>query len=878
MTPEELAALLQQEEAAIAQLEAMPDVVPPPSYLDRAKVGASMMPTPFRQLAEMGISAVEYPRTIFEEGASIGGSIVGGGAGAVLGAPLAPFTGGLSIPAGSIIGSALGSYADVPVQMGLDYLTGATPEQSRLDQATNEAILGAGIETALRGAGTAGRVALPLVRRAAGALDNFFGPATAEQAQRLVGTELAKSITPKEVAEAAAQKEVLVRAGLPAEALTTADITGSPQLARTEALLSRQPLGDANIAFAETAQKQLDDINRSAESLTELRDPNPKRAGEAAKKMLESAREKQRASAGSLFTDEVRQIAAPVEGIAKSADDVYKSVYNDTKVLEPTGEMKSLLAKIKELEKAPAAEKAPAGFGRETKEAAKKPTITTVGKLQDLRSEALELSRSATKGSRDELFADRLVELLGRQIDEIPGTEALSQARNEWRQYKQRWFRNAEGQPSPLYTLLRKQNPEDIISSVGKKSAVSDEYAKVLGGLEPNKLATEMADFVQQGTIDQKINWIRSKRAVYADSPIMPILQQWDDILKRIKEKGEAAAIPGLSVENIDVQAKSLVRALGGTGAAATASGAEAGAFSAAGNVARSAATGALGGSTVGTIAGFGLPVVTGKIQASTARTAQALTEALSDPATAYKYMADAAKYGKEEAAARALQNQKVNQLASALTGIAPKAAALGRSAGLFTPDVTYQSAASEPESLDAIAAEEAQLQALIDAEKAKAETPTPTPTPEPTKAPEQVAVKVGKQNVNIPVGDGYAPARLVKAVMRVESGGDPNAVSYKGARGLMQLMPATARDLGVDANDPQENVEGGSRYLAQQLKEFGDPELALAAYNWGPRRVQNAIAKLEAEGKKPTWDNVKSIVKVPRETREYVDRVLSFI
>jgi len=138
--------------------------------------------------------------------------------------------------------------------------------------------------------------------------------------------------------------------------------------------------------------------------------------------------------------------------------------------------------------------------------------------------------------------------------------------------------------------------------------------------------------------------------------------------------------------------------------------------------------------------------------------------------------------------------------------------------------------------------------------------------------------VKVGKQNISIPTGDQYAPANLVKAVIQVESAGKADAVSNKGARGLMQLMPATAKDLGVDANDPQENVEGGSRYLAQQLKEFGDPELALAAYNWGPRRVQNAIAKLDAEGKKPTWDNVKSIVKVPRETREYVDRVLSFI
>lgn len=141
---------------------------------------------------------------------------------------------------------------------------------------------------------------------------------------------------------------------------------------------------------------------------------------------------------------------------------------------------------------------------------------------------------------------------------------------------------------------------------------------------------------------------------------------------------------------------------------------------------------------------------------------------------------------------------------------------------------------------------------------------------------PEPVTTKVGKQNISIPTGEKYAPASLVKAVMKVESGGKQEAVSSKGARGLMQLMPATARDLGVDAKDPKQNVEGGSRYLAQQLSEFGSEELALAAYNWGPNNIKRAMAKVRAEGKRPTWANIKAYVKVPKETREYVDKVLS--
>jgi hypothetical protein len=82
---------------------------------------------------------------------------------------------------------------------------------------------------------------------------------------------------------------------------------------------------------------------------------------------------------------------------------------------------------------------------------------------------------------------------------------------------------------------------------------------------------------------------------------------------------------------------------------------------------------------------------------------------------------------------------------------------------------------------------------------------------------------------------------RLLKSVMMVESGFNPRAVSRKGAMGLMQLMPATARAYGVrDVFDPNENVSGAARYLTYLLNQYdGDLEQALAAYNAGETAVE---------------------------------------
>lgn len=103
-------------------------------------------------------------------------------------------------------------------------------------------------------------------------------------------------------------------------------------------------------------------------------------------------------------------------------------------------------------------------------------------------------------------------------------------------------------------------------------------------------------------------------------------------------------------------------------------------------------------------------------------------------------------------------------------------------------------------------------------------------------------------------------PAEFVKSVIGAESNFNPKAVSHVGARGLMQLMPGTAADLGVkDSFDIRQNVEGGVKYLRQMMDMFGeDKRLALAAYNAGPGAVKKY-------GGVPPY----------KETRAYVDKIL---
>ncbi|MGE4608718.1 MAG: transglycosylase SLT domain-containing protein [Myxococcota bacterium] len=114
---------------------------------------------------------------------------------------------------------------------------------------------------------------------------------------------------------------------------------------------------------------------------------------------------------------------------------------------------------------------------------------------------------------------------------------------------------------------------------------------------------------------------------------------------------------------------------------------------------------------------------------------------------------------------------------------------------------------------------------------------------------------------IRLTAAENRVSPALVKAVIAAESSFDQLAVSAKGAQGLMQLMPATAAELGVtDAFSADQNVAGGARYLREMLDRYDDLGSAIAAYNAGPTAV----------------DRYRGIPPYP-ETRDYVKRVLTY-
>lgn len=131
------------------------------------------------------------------------------------------------------------------------------------------------------------------------------------------------------------------------------------------------------------------------------------------------------------------------------------------------------------------------------------------------------------------------------------------------------------------------------------------------------------------------------------------------------------------------------------------------------------------------------------------------------------------------------------------------------------------------------------------------------------TRVPGDNEMQEIEKSIHQAASEHHISRRLISGVIRAESGFDSTALSKTGAQGLMQLMPETARELGVENPfDIRENIDAGVRYLKQMLHRFGGSlEKALAAYNAGPSAVERFGGQVPY-----------------KETRQYVARVLSFL
>jgi hypothetical protein len=565
-----------------------------------------------------------------------------------------------------------------------------------------------------------------------------------------------------------------------------------------------------------------------------------------------------------------------------------------------------------------------------------------IGELHDIQVQLGKVLSSTKQGERtpSQALALNLYKYIESVMENAPGSDALFAAKDKWKNYFDTFVYDKErGVISPLKQALKK-SPEKVVPFLSSESASIGALKKA--GVGAQQIETQkLSEFMNLPTAEKKLAWITKNRPVLSETSFWPSIENAEQTLKATLEPGQLSEFAKISEGQIPSQifsdlgkARRFMKDVEGTQledltrgkfieSLQTGRGTIADRLASQRDVAKTIFKGDYDQleKVITDIEGAALPErlkqqATGK-QSITAQAQTTLgtifnKRALLRAAQNSKYVAGivgsivggagsggilgaavggvlgevtALRVGKKAAAVEEQLNAAINQMLSK-----PELIKFAAAPPTVKNVESFFEQASRLGYFGARGAQQAGEQAPVSS------TATSTPAMDDTsydaenlmleqrimelektlQAP--VEAKVGKQDISIPTGKQYAPASLVKAVMQVESGGKQEAVSSKGARGLMQLMPATARDLGVDAKDPKQNVEGGSRYLQQQLTEFGDESLALAAYNWGPNNIKRAMAKVKAEGKRPTWANIKAYIKIPKETREYVDKVLSLV
>lgn len=459
---------------------------------------ASVVATPVP--SEQGISqqdVISGLKTTGGIGMNLASALSGATVGAELGAPFAPFTAGLSVPVGAVVGGAAGSYlGDVGWKQLTDWAQGKTAEQTAVElpktseEALAQAGLGAGIETGIRGLGY---IAPSVVRQGAKIIEPVAKYATTKISN--IGSALSDALIAKSPTEAktiaadtleklgatASQVEAGVKTLPKEKAATLYDVVPTKEIAQAQALLSRTSAGAQPLS--DIAQKQVEQIGRTFDNLipAKLKDLTTEEIGTQLKTAYDALRDPAFEKAGARYTGEMLKAKVPVKGLEKSIDQYLINNFGKieavpTPILDAANKIKSILPTVR-----PDVSQKAMGFGVELagKAAVKTPKTVPLQALQEVRSELLKNVR-ATKDWGTQHHVVELVQKITDTLGQSQQGKELIAANTAYKDMIERWFR------SDLAKAMDKP-ATDIIENLSKSSGPIKQFEQTFGKLTPQK-------------------------------------------------------------------------------------------------------------------------------------------------------------------------------------------------------------------------------------------------------------------------------------------------------------------------------------------------------------------------------------------------------
>ena len=850
-------------------------VLDPMTYINAAQTlgdvyqGMKLSPvSTFRELTK-DITLENALETIGREGTGFAGAAKGAGLGSALG------------PVGTLLGGALGYGASTGL---VDYIyelgkvsEPTTPEQKA--EVLGERLSGAALGDALTGG------SIKLAKKAAGvplalseAKRRLVGPATERQAMQEVGDTLrSMGVTSKQIDKAQMQ----ARSSMPttSEGLTTAELLERPDLrALEQAIPSNLP--EKQGAYA-VQKKEMQDIRQeNVKGL--IPEGYELRKGEAGVNI-------NRADAGKQVKQELTKAkATSQQKVSEAYGALPRTIIPKKKLVNFKGNLSKKRNEI---------------FGKDRLEAPDEPVELTkkFEKLNNAIEQRNGLSPKTLQSYYSEFAAlARQYRSLGYNDVASVATHAQNEIRKvlerggrtsrAWRKANELGFAHAKTfyETAIDDVLRKKKKPEAIIDTILNDTEAINNFVNVAYDTNAHKA-------VKAFIVDDILT-----ASAKGDTTVKRYLQAGRDDLKKIfgpeanalegqirdierRTSVEKAANPTIGPNTAAKMTPAIQRTFGKTlgmseGSRLGELGANIGAYLGSSLGGLGAVAGSIFGRKAGTTVSRSLK------QSPQLILGDSIYKALMNPNYAKKAIKESTTAAGQKRAAKVKLLETREAMTSAREAVRPVtplvASALGQEEETIVPQ-------------EIIDYEEQVRQSLTTPFETMEPSATETLPPEETNQPEVKEQKISFEPLEAVIFNAASVDELIKAqppiiqaMIEIESRGNPKARSKAGALGLLQLMPGTAKAMGIkNPLDPKQNIRGGTQYFNEMLTKFNnDTELALAAYNWGPGNLRKAIRYLEEKNIEPTWENMKTNLPakkrgewgLPKETSQYVGKVIA--